>query len=293
MTQIASISLWIELTEACQIKCRFCYNSWRSAPAAHHRAMNVSTLNSIHQFATRLGNAVRPEFILAGGDPTSHPEFVDFAERLSAQGRVYVVTHGTALDAEAIARLARCGNVSLQFSIPSTDADLYRFLTGGGCLDRAVQAALVAREAGIRCSISAVITAQNIAEAPLLVHLGAEIGAEYIVLNKFLPAGRGGFYEEEFAVDDNSFTNAVDAAASVGRSRGIRVLASGALPGVRGRKLRDRKITVGIDGQIRICSLSESVLGHVDDGHEIIDRYDMFWRSTERLPGCFCSALVA
>lgn len=286
------LSLWIEVTEACQYKCRFCYNGWRSSPPRFHRAMPLEVVPRIADLAQRLSDDFAVSLILAGGDASAHPRFLDIVTMLSSCAPIDIVTHGAEIDAAMLDRFSALQNVALQLSVPSPDEHRYRFLTGGGRLDRVVETALYASAAAVPLSLSAVLTNVNLEDAAPIVHFAAELNADYVVLNRFLPSGRGAHYENRFGIAQEAFARAVDDASTVGKARNVRVYASGALPGVRRRKMESLKMTVSVDGGIRICSLADAALGTIDEaGDALLAKYYSFWRSDQRLAGCFCSTL--
>ncbi|HXZ00858.1 MAG TPA: radical SAM protein [Stellaceae bacterium] len=287
-----SFTLWVEITEACQYKCRFCYNEWRSSPARLHRSMSLAVVPEVAALARRLSEEFEVSVVLAGGDASAHPHFVDIATTLAASAPVVIVTHGADIAPAMADRFAALGNVALQFSVPSHDEERYRFLTGGGRLDRVIEGALYASSAAIPLSISAVLTKVNVDDTGPMVHLARELEADYVIFNRFLPSGRGVHYEEQFAISQEVFAEALDEAVAVGRARGLKVYASGALPGVRNRKVASPKMTVSVDGKVSICSSAASILGPVqEDGDSLLGKYYAFWNSTDRLAGCFCSTL--
>lgn len=155
-----------------------------------------------------------------------------------------------------------------------------------------VETALQATASGIPLSIGVVLTKVNIEDAKPMVHLACEIEADYVIFNRFLPSGRGIHYEEPFALSEEVFGQALRQSRETGRARGLKVYASGALPGVRSRKLASPKMTVTVDGTVSICSSAVSILGLIqEDSDKLLGKYHAFWNSAERLAGCFCSTL--
>jgi MoaA/NifB/PqqE/SkfB family radical SAM enzyme len=286
----SALTLWVELTESCQYKCRFCYNYWRDVPPAGHAAMPEPTVEQTLSFLARC--EFPTHVALAGGDPSAHPDFVDIAARFAAcADQVTVVTHGGNLSAIDLQALSRLPNLSIQFSIPSLDSERYRFLTGMGKLDRVLTAMAMCRELAIPLSLSAVMTSRNLIDLGDLVELAAEIGAEYLVVNRFLGAGRGELYDETLAVGDAAFHQALEVAADIGARRGVPVLASGHGPDIRHRKAAEPKLTISIDGGIRLCSLvPEAIATLAIAPQELVRLSSEFWSSTDALAGCYCAS---
>lgn len=286
------LTLWVELTESCQYKCRFCYNYWRAVPPANHVNMSEQTADDVVSFLRRCDRSLLTQVALAGGDPTAHPNFIDLALRFAAHARqLTVVTHGANLSARDLHALSQSSNIAIQFSIPSLHRDRYRFLTGMSKLDRVLTALMMCRELAIPVSLSALVTAQNPADLPELVHLAAETGAEYLVANRFLAAGRGILYDKKLAIEADAFDRTLADAVKIGRARNVRVLASGHAQNLRQQKAAQPKLTVSINGEMRICSLvSDTIATLQSSPTDIIARSESFWKSAEALDGCFCAS---
>lgn len=285
------LNLWVELTEQCQYKCRFCYNFWREEPKASHRHMTREVMQSTADFVTRASSDHDVLVAVAGGDATAHPDYVAFIKAVSPNATdVCLVTHGGCLATEDLSAFADLSNVSIQFSIPSLDAERYAFLTGDHRLSNVLDSLAICERLGLPRSISAVITDRNPMDSASLVHLAAEIGAQYLILNRFIPAGRGAYYENEFAISEEAFNQSVREAHAVAKARGVRLLASGADKDIRSKKAAAPKVTIGIRGDLRVCSLADAAIGSVDDTpQQIVRNSSQFWSSTERLDACVCS----
>lgn len=286
------LTLWVELSEACQLKCRFCYNGWRDSPSSTHRSMDEVGLERLLRLCRQLIATHDLDFALAGGDATAHPELIPITIALSKFGRIHLVTHGAHLTSERLAQLAEIPAFAIQFSIPSADPGRYRHLTGGGTLQTVVNAAVEARRRGMAISTSAVITALNVEDGPDLVRLTRGLGGDHLILNRYLEAGRGALYAEAFQLSDEAFTLAAERTAAAGRAAGLRVMVSGDLRGIRTRKVLEPKITISITGQARVCSLDMTPLAG-DDAAAILQAYGAFWDGDDRLESCVCSNALA
>jgi MoaA/NifB/PqqE/SkfB family radical SAM enzyme len=288
------LNLWLELTEACQYKCRFCYNYWRDRPASGHVSMSGRTADEAIGFLEKCSSSYHSVVALAGGDPTAHPDFLGIALRAAAAAdEVTVVTHGGDISAQQLIALSRLPNLTIQFSVPSLDIQRYRFLTGNGDLGRVMTAMLMCRELSIPVSLSVVVTDLNKDDLSGVVHLAAEIEAEYLIVNRFLASGRGVLYEEKFAISATAFDEAMAAAREVGRHRGVRLLGSGNHPDIRQLKASEPKLTISANGEIRLCSLVSQVAATLQaDPVDIVEECTAFWKSKMPLEGCICASRV-
>lgn len=284
------LRVWIELTENCQLSCRFCYNFWANKSASQMSSMSNETLEKVVLFFGTLAADYDLLYILAGGDPSAHSELVPIVECLSQHGSVHVVTHGTDLSFDALDSLAKIpGEIALQFSIPTPNPERYNYLTGGSDVTLALERLLYAKAIGLSISISAVITKLNLIDIPDLIQLSLETEINYIVLNRFMPTGRGMTYSEPLSLPKDSFSRSVENAKKT-QHEDLQIISGAPRIGIRKLKVDSPQITVSVNGELRVCSLSNWALGDLDsDPFEALRAYSEFWESTETLTDCECS----
>lgn len=285
------VTVWVELTQLCQLKCRFCYNAWRSEPPANHRSMDECTLDEVILFSRRLSAHYPIQFALAGGDPTAHPRWIDAVGQFLQVAPVTVVTHGTSIDIDDVRRLLPSEHLKFQVSLPSIDEVEYRFLTGGQSVGAAASGLAKLNYLSIPISLTSTVTRKNADSINRVADFALTVGASYLVLNKFISEGRGALYNQEFSISDDSFQKAVSSldASSFAR-KGLRVLVSGEASGLRSRKVDAPKLSVNVDGKISVCSMASKHLGSVsDDATTMLTKYRNFWSSNEFDPTCACS----
>lgn len=281
--------LWIETTEHCQIRCRFCYNSWRNISPSQHKHMSLDTVKDIVCFAKREFNDYNITCALAGGDLTAHPDWRELVSLFSEIGDIFIVTHGAGLEEDDFP-LLRESKSEIQFSIPSLQPESYKFHTGGALLNDALLSLARAKYFNLRTSVSVVVTAENLSEISEFIELGGDLNLSYIVFNKFMPAGRGVHYNERFSLDNESFLRCINSAREKNNDR-TKLLVSGSFPGVRERKNLHPKLTISREGDIQICSLVSSSIGKVssDGGPDVMAKYKNFWSGSSSILGCECS----
>ena len=106
--------VWVEVTQSCQLKCRYCYNPWRKEPAGSHSEMSDQTAESLLDFCNDLSAKFELEFAVAGGDPTAHPDYISLSSKLAALGPTAIVTHGCAFGDSDLEQIAETGTLRLQ-----------------------------------------------------------------------------------------------------------------------------------------------------------------------------------
>ena len=289
---IEAVSVWVEVSEACQFKCRFCYNYWRDVPPNQHDHMSNETVAQLAGFLQRFAeDGFRVSVALAGGDATTHPAFLDIVQVCAPLVHdLCLVTHGGELAAPHLHRLSTVDNASIQFSIPSLTLETYRFLTGGRDYLRTLTALAQCELFAIPRSISVVLNTRNRGDLSSLIELAAETGSDYLLLNRFIAAGRAKHYSHDFSLSEDEFKQAISLAAPVARKWGVDLRVSGIEGGRRLAKVRETKITVGVDGRVRHCSLAQGFFSTLDSTpDDVVACSRAFWTSTEIIEECVCS----
>lgn len=241
----------------------------------------------VESFHSTLSTTTDVQFALAGGDPTAHPKWVEITRRLSTHSKVTVVTHGNSLTVEDFKALEG-SHVEFQFSVPSLDDNTYRFLTGGSELESTLKNIARLTYFGFPLTLSSLICQKNIDEVAKLYWFAVENRCGYHDLNKFIPSGRGSLYETDFDISEEDFLHKV---SKIDEQQSTKLLVSGEFRGARERKIDAPQYTVGIKGDVSLCSVAASNIGSLSaDSHEIISqRYRDFWTSNQKMDGCVCS----
>ncbi len=170
----------IEVTGACNLRCRMCLVSYR--PALHRIAGSMR----LEQFRRIVDALPELETItLQGlGEPLLAPDLLAMVEHATARGlRVGFNTNATLLHREAAERLVAARLSWLCISIDGARAETYQSIRGGGRFERVVGnvrglvEVMRARGATLpELSIVFVAMRRNVAELPDMVRLCRELG---------------------------------------------------------------------------------------------------------------------
>lgn len=279
----------IELTEACNLYCRFCYHS--RAPRDNQHASAI-----LH----RLAEAGVMEIILTGGEPALAPNFfetLDLACELFP--RVMVQSNGTLFaDPAVFARLAAHKIFCLNFSLHGP-RKVHEEMTGvHGSFDAVCAALRAAVRANIRVASNLVLHRGNAAPQILeeSVALLASLGCKEMTMTRFIPTGLGtgqplGLSSAEFCEAVNNLRCACD-------EHGISfLLANGAPACQMPAELRDLcnrcsfgfdKFYIDVAGNVLVCGMSRQILGNLLEMplNELLARSPLYNRyiSLQHLP---------
>ena len=240
--------LQVEVTGACNLRCRMCLV--RYAPAIPRRAGALAYEDFLALLEALPG--LRRLTLQGLGEPLLSPHLVDMVAAASARGtEVGFNTNGTLLSEPVARRLVEAGCGWLHVSLDGATAATYedvrhgtRFAPRPGQFDRVVgnlRGLLAARRTlgspTPRVQLVFVAMRRNVAELPDVVRLGAGVGVDEVwvqnlshVFDDTDPSGDYGeiraYAEEEalFRAEDRDLAaRAFDGAAAVARETGVRL----------------------------------------------------------------------
>ncbi|MFW5741514.1 MAG: GTP 3',8-cyclase MoaA [Myxococcota bacterium] len=189
---IPSLYLRLSVTDHCNLHCAYCRPERRDG--ASDAAERLSCDEIVR--AAVLANDVIPlrKLRLTGGEPLLRTDIVEIVRTARAslpRTTLCLTTNGLRLAALA-APLYEAGVRALNVSLDTTDADVFRALTGAAALHRVVQGIQAASEIGFdRFKLNAVLLKGCSEEQILpLVQLACESGAEMRFI-ELMPSGAG------------------------------------------------------------------------------------------------------
>lgn len=171
----------VELTEQCNLKCKFCYNS-----------QNPLISNKIMDVIERLKEMGVMEIILTGGEPISHPLFLDILDKCCKYfDKVMVQTNGTLIDEELVKTLKNKGVYGVNVSLHG-DKVLHEKLTLiDGSYEQAYNALKLLTSYGVNTASNFVLTTENIVDFPTTIKSLHDMGVNGMTLTRFTPTGIG------------------------------------------------------------------------------------------------------
>lgn len=166
-------SLYIEITNQCNLNCRTCYN--RSGYNRQRRELSACQIEQIITLFLPYG---LQRVLLSGGEPTLHTEFdsiLDLADRYP-QLTFAIATNGTNASQKLIDCLNTRKNLSLQVSLDGSDEEQNAAIRGTGHFEEVIS---FARQIHSPCSkplLKMVVSRSNIADVENFCNLALSIG---------------------------------------------------------------------------------------------------------------------
>lgn len=188
-----------ELTQLCSSNCSFCYNVWKSPDQKYPSEpplSNNTRKTLLKKLITELNSCGRPllGFALAGGEPLLSPDCLETASYLLNRGiPVNLASNGILLTRETIIQLREMGLQQFEVSLPAADEQCYSSLTNSPQLTVVRENLLSLKELHPRAhlTIAITITKENLNSVSGAMDLAIAFSADAIVLNRFIPGGRG------------------------------------------------------------------------------------------------------
>jgi len=193
MDSLGLQEVWYNLTDRCNLSCRFCYVPSIGPSGTHAPAELV--LRVIEE-AAEMG--VR-HLLLAGGEPTLHPDLPRIAQHARRQGslRIKLVTNGSWRDDVLADHVLSCVD-DLQVSLDGAQEEVHDRVRGRGAFRRAVELLGSVRRQGYGGAVGISFTPlpSNLDQLTGLYRLALAVGADYLHLNRpKVPGRRAAEYE--------------------------------------------------------------------------------------------------
>lgn len=273
----------LELTYRCNHRCVFCSCPWEAGSVEKLGELNIDQWISIlHALRKRGVNTVS----LTGGEPTLKEGFLDIID--AARGlkmQTCMITNGRNMYNDLLREL-KSKQVRLSISVPGIDT--FEDQTGYDGVEHVMSLFRVARDIGMDVTANIAVTKLNLPELYETIAYSLVNGAQYVLLNRFLPGGRG-LQNEEYLLDSEEINTMLDTAEEVLQKAGRKGHVGTELPYciVRNPK-RYKQLSISyqcgaaksffaIDpsGYVKVCNHSEVRLRHVSEIDMLED--DPYW----------------
>lgn len=187
MDSLGLQEVWFNLTDQCNLSCPFCYVPGIGPRDGTHVPFELAV--RVIEEAAEIGVV---HLVLAGGEPTLHPELEQIVRFARAQGslRVKLVTNGSRSDARFIDGILPHIH-DLQVSLDGADEHVHDGLRGRGSFKRAVELLRIAQQRvpGPARGISFTPLPENLDQLQRLYRLALVLAVNYIHLNRPKPPG--------------------------------------------------------------------------------------------------------
>ncbi len=302
-------SVILELTYQCNHHSLFCYCPW-DAPNSTYPKQRELNLQEWKEVVDRLYAEGVRSFSISGGEALlkdGMPELVEYIRdeglKRGIDNEIVLISNARLMNESYLNLFKRC-RVHLSMSLPGYET--FREHTGVDNADSVLYWFRKAKEMGLETTVNITVTKRNYYELFRTIALGLLNGASNVLLNRFLPGGRGLQYQDALSLNREQLNGMLDIAEEV--------LEYGKRYGHVGTEfpkclIKDidkyQRLNIGtqcaaakyffvIDpaGQIRTCNHSPRVVGNVFDEDMIHDKE--YWRifAESLYKPAYCSACM-
>lgn len=178
----------LEITDACNIKCRHCYNFWREDSTSATNKLNKEKIDHLIEEISQAGVF---HVVLTGGEPFANFESLLYSlTRMTEKGiSTSVNTNLMLVTPEKISQLREAGLDHVLTSMVSCDAKTNDYLMNKeGALEKVIEGIKMTVAGGIRVSVNMVISEVNIEQIYNTAKLCSELGVQRIFGTRLVPS---------------------------------------------------------------------------------------------------------
>ena len=270
-------------TYTCNHKCKFCYCPWEQSSYPLEKELTISEWENAIDIL--LNNGVE-QITFSGGEALMKDGFAELLKYVVTKQKCKscsIISNGLLINDEWLMLFKKYG-VQLAISFPGYDT--FKWHTGINGADNILEKMKKAKEIGIKVTASITATRQNIHELHNVISLTIKNGASNILLNRFMPGGRGITYLEELKLSTKQVNEMLQITEAALKSANIYGRMGTTIPlcsiyhptqyehlkiGYRCAAAK-RFFAVDPSGRIRVCNHSPRIVGYVFNPTLITDR---------------------
>jgi radical SAM protein with 4Fe4S-binding SPASM domain len=178
----------LEITDACNIKCRHCYNFWREDSTSANNKLDKGKIDHLIEEVSQAGVF---HVVLTGGEPFANFETLVYSlTRMKEKGiSTSVNTNLMLVTPEKIRQLKEAGLDHVLTSMVSCDAKTNDYLMNKeGALETIIEGIKTTIAGGIRVSVNMVISDVNIDQVYDTAKRCSELGVQRIFGTRLVPS---------------------------------------------------------------------------------------------------------
>ncbi len=292
----------LEMTYRCNHRCTFCSCPWEAPGDSFPRWEELST-DDWKRVLRRLAEMGVCKFAFTGGEPLLKEgltALLDYTAELSVEHietvngalrsrwgppELHLLSNGSAVDCVL---LDHCLRLDVQLSMSLPGLATYREHTRYGSPDTVLNNFCEATARGLRTVVNVTVTRKNLHELYETIAAAFLAGADRLLMNRFLPGGRGLEHASELLLDGDQVRQMLDAAEQALRDAGRQGSVGTELPRCAFDPSKYERLEIGTrcaaahqffvvgpSGYVRACNHSPRRLPHIDAIDSV--RTDPYW----------------
>lgn len=164
-------TLYIEITNRCNLNCRTCYNR-----SGLNRETHEISLDELQQIVEHFRPYGLERVLLAGGEPTLHSDFDAFLDWMEQTSDLAfgIVTNGTVFNEKLIDFTRRCERLLVQISLDGSCEEINALTRGRGHFDQVMRFVNAIGDAATPPRLKTVLSQQNLDDVERYYALAVE-----------------------------------------------------------------------------------------------------------------------
>ena len=180
---MSPIRIEFEITEACNLRCQFCYNT--------RNPLSIS-LPEAKVILDQLSNEFIPELVITGGEPLINDNFIDIFEYAHDRfPTVLLQTNGTLLDSVTMDSISNIGISGINVSLHGLKKEHELLSQSSGSYDKAILAIQNILSRNIPLWVNTVLTRINVDSIEDHLENLYSMGVRNFTFTRFTPTGIG------------------------------------------------------------------------------------------------------
>lgn len=180
------------ITEACNLKCRHCYQE-DTQSVINHMSILYKTVDIMSSALVTWKKKGRVS--ITGGEPLLYPEEVGlllgYIEGNNNFSAVSILTNGTLVTEDLTTELSKYKKIrEIQVSIDGYNSAIHDRIRGKGAFDRAISGIKLLLEHNISVAIMFTLNKLNMNQLSAVLDLANEVGVQYLTIERYTPMGK-------------------------------------------------------------------------------------------------------
>jgi radical SAM protein with 4Fe4S-binding SPASM domain len=266
-----------EITTACNLKCKYCYNYWKKENENVSDIQKYNPKKTLKQFSKYVAY---DGVTFSGGEPTTNfEELLDCVMYAKARNkRVTIITNANLLDSEKIKILSKLKVDLFEITINSYNKEIHENINGiKGSFDKSINAIKEIQNNGIEVVVPIVVTKYNVNDIEKTLEFLHSLGIKRIMINRYNIGGNGCNEYNDILPDFKDLKNAYEKCQKFAEKYNTKlyslvctpycVLDPKDYPNISFSNCNfnnlNRRYTLSRDGNIRYCNHSPEIIGNV------------------------------
>ncbi len=184
------IHIMFEVTQRCNNNCIYCYNVWKDNTDYPKGELSLTDIKSL--FDKLAGEVSLKSATLTGGEPLLRGDLEEIASLLVSKSiELSLATNAVLMDENRAKSLVDAGLKSFEIPLLSADGNLHNSLSKNDAYDSACEAIANLKALDAAVTIVFVAMKPNISHFSDVAELAFALGADAIMIDRFLPGGEG------------------------------------------------------------------------------------------------------